>query len=115
LINVCQERFYSDSSSSSDEVQNALKAGLLKTVVQELKGLLHDLLRKEAKGSCLSCGADVNEKMKLEIQLHKSTESYEKLDRCRRRYETFYSSSSPTDGRNKLERLSPESFLIGLV
>ena len=74
-------------SSSSDEVQNSLKSGLLKTVVQELKGLLHDLLRKEAKGSCLACGADVNERMKLEIQLHKSTENYEKLDRRMRQQE----------------------------
>ena len=74
-------------SSSSDEVQNALKAGLLKTVVQELKGLLHDLLRKEAKGSCLSCGADGNERIKLEVQLHKSTENHEKLERRMRQQE----------------------------
>jgi hypothetical protein len=44
-------------------------------------------LRKEAKGSCITCGADVNERMKLEIQLHKSTENYEKLDRRMRQQE----------------------------
>jgi hypothetical protein len=40
--------------------------------VQELKGLLHDLLRKEAKGSCITCGADVNEKLRLEVREHKT-------------------------------------------
>ncbi len=40
--------------------------------LQELKGLLHDLLRKEAKGSCITCGADVNEKLRLEVREHKT-------------------------------------------
>jgi septal ring factor EnvC (AmiA/AmiB activator) len=49
--------------------------------MQELKGLLHDILRKEAKGSCPACGADVNDRLKLEVQLHKTTENFEKLER----------------------------------
>ena len=71
-----------DTSSSSEEPQvNHVKLGLLAGVMQDLKGLLHDILRKEAKGSCPSCGADVNDRMKLEIQLHKTQENYEKLER----------------------------------
>ena len=58
-----------------------MKAGLLLDVMQELKGLLHDILRKEAKGSCASCGADVNDRMKLEIQLHKTQENFERMER----------------------------------
>merc|ERR1719245_1009487 len=71
-----------DTSSSSEEPQvNHVKAGLLLDVMQELKGLLHDILRKEAKGSCASCGADVNDRMKLEIQLHKTQENFERMER----------------------------------
>ena len=39
-----------------------LQVGLLQSVMQELKGLLHDILRKEAKGNCLICGADSNDR-----------------------------------------------------
>merc|ERR1711997_783629 len=39
------------------------------------------ILRKEAKGSCASCGADVNDRMKLEIQLHKTQENFERMER----------------------------------
>ena len=71
-----------DTTSSSEEPQvNHVKAGLLLDVMQELKGLLHDILRKEAKGSCASCGADVNDRMKLEIQLHKTQENFERMER----------------------------------
>merc|ERR1719278_1517618 len=71
-----------DTTSSSEEPQvNQVKAGLLLDVMQELKGLLHDILRKEAKGSCASCGADVNDRMKLEIQLHKTQENFERMER----------------------------------
>ena len=80
-----QRRNSSDSldttSSSEEPVINSVKVGLLQTVMQELKGLLHDILRKEAKGSCPSCGADVNDRMKLEVQLHKTQENFEKLER----------------------------------
>merc|ERR1712079_938093 len=34
-----------------------------------------------AKGTCPTCGADVNDRMKLEIQLHKTQENFEKLER----------------------------------
>ena len=71
-----------DTTSSSEEPQvNHVRAGLLLDVMQELKGLLHDILRKEAKGSCASCGADVNDRMKLEIQLHKTQENFERMER----------------------------------
>ena len=43
--------------------------------------MLHDLLRKESKGACLSCGGDANEKLRLEVQLHKATEAKEKAER----------------------------------
>merc|ERR1719382_897424 len=31
--------------------------------------------------SCPACGADVNDRLKLEVQLHKTTENFEKLER----------------------------------
>ena len=55
--------------------------GALDSALTELRGLVHDLLRKEAKGACLSCGADSNEKIRMEVQLHKTTEQNEKLER----------------------------------
>ena len=71
-----------DTTSSSEEPQVAsVKVGHLTGVMQELKGLLHDILRKEAKGTCPTCGADVNDRMKLEIQLHKTQENFEKMER----------------------------------
>lgn len=54
---------------------------MLKAGVQELKNLMHDLLRKEAKGACISCGGDSNERLRLEVQLHKATEAREKGER----------------------------------
>jgi hypothetical protein len=71
------------SSSSSDELTTiqSVKTGILISGVQEMRGLLHDLLRKESKGACLSCGADANEKLRLEVHLHKTTEAKEKLER----------------------------------
>jgi len=80
-----QRRSSSDSldttTSSEEPPVSQVKVGLLHGVLQELKGLLHDILRKEAKGSCPACGADVNERMKMEIQLHKTQENFEKLER----------------------------------
>merc|ERR1712227_117709 len=71
-----------DTTSSSEEPQvRHVKVGLLTNVMQDLKGLLHDILRKEAKGSCATCGADVNDRLKLEVQLHKTQENFEKLER----------------------------------
>ena len=49
--------------------------------MHELKGLVHDLLRKEAKGACLACGADTNEKLRMEVKIHKTQEENEKLER----------------------------------
>jgi len=77
-----------DTTSSSEEPQaNNVKVGLLHSVMQELKGLLHDILRKEAKGSCPACGTDVNDRLKLEVQLHKTTEAFEKLERTLKKKE----------------------------
>ncbi len=84
------------SSSSSDEATTvaSVKPGILKACVQviktfflflvyifvgkycmfdfkkfqELRGLLHDLLRKESKGACISCGGDSNERLRLEVK-----------------------------------------------
>jgi len=69
-----------ETTSSSDEGQQ-IRVGTLNAVVQELRGLLHDLLRKDAKGTCITCGADTNEKIKLEVELHRTTENYERLQR----------------------------------
>ena len=77
------------SSSSSDEptTANSVKAGHLGGAVQELRGLVHDILRKEAKGACLACGGDRDEKLRLEVQLHKTTEAKEKLERVQKQKE----------------------------
>ena len=63
------------------QIRKEVKEEVRISVMQELKGLLHDILRKEAKGTCPSCGVDVNDRMKLEIQLHKTQENFEKLER----------------------------------
>ena len=54
-----------DTTSSSEEP--SIVVGTLTNILQELKGLLHDLLRKDAKGTCITCGADANQKLKLEV------------------------------------------------
>ena len=80
----------SSDSSSGDEPTTiaSLRAGLLQSGVQELKGLLHDLLRKESKGSCLACGSDSNDRLRLEVQLHNTTEAKEKGERKLKQLET---------------------------
>jgi len=75
------------TSSSEEPLASQVRGGLLNEVMQELKGLLHDILRKEAKGSCPACGADVNDRLKLEVQLHKTTENFEKLERSLKKKE----------------------------
>ena len=72
-----------ETSSSSEEIihSDSLKKGALDSALTELRGLVHDLLRKEAKGACLSCGADSNDKIRMEVQLHKTQEANEKLER----------------------------------
>jgi len=74
-----------ETTSSSEEVN--ISVGTLTAVLQELKGLLHDLLRVEAKGTCLTCGADSNQKIKLEVELHRTQESHEKLERQLKQHE----------------------------
>ena len=72
-----------ETSSSSEEIvhPDSLKSGSLTSAMHELKGLVHDLLRKEAKGACLACGADTNEKIRMEVKIHKTQEENEKLER----------------------------------
>ena len=72
-----------ETSSSSEEVihSDSLKKGALNSALTELRGLVHDLLRKEAKGACLSCGSDANEKIRMEVLVHKTQEQNEKLER----------------------------------
>lgn len=95
-----------DTISSSEEPQAShVKVGLLHSVMQELKGLLHDILRKEAKGSCPACGTDVNDRLKLEVQLHKTTESFEKLERTLKKKEDE-SKSREDEMRALLSKLS---------
>jgi len=70
-----------ETTSSSEGDAPYVGVGTLTQVLQELRGLLHDLLRKDAKGTCITCGQDSNDKLKLEVELHRTTESYEKLQR----------------------------------
>jgi len=72
-----------ETSSSSEEIlhTDSIKSGALNSALHELRGLVHDLLRKEAKGACLACGADSNDKIRMEVQLHKTQEQNEKLER----------------------------------
>ena len=96
-----------DTASSSEEPQVAsVKVGHLTGVMQELKGLLHDILRKEAKGTCPSCGADVNDRMKLEIQLHKTQENFEKLERDLKKKEEE-AKASDNEIKDLLSKVNP--------
>lgn len=72
-----------ETSSSSEEIlhTDSIKSGALNSALHELRGLVHDLLRKEAKGACLACGADSNDKIRMEVQVHKTQEQNEKLER----------------------------------
>lgn len=81
----------SDTSSSGDEPTTiaSLRSGMLKSGVQELKGLVHDLLRREAKkangsnsaNACPECGADVDARLRMEAHLHKANEAREQGER----------------------------------
>jgi len=71
-----------DTSSSSVSV-HILRSGQLSMVVQEIKGLIHDLIRKERKhmvgeGGCPNCGKTEDQRLQLEKQLHRTREQ---LDR----------------------------------
>ena len=104
-----------DTTSSSEEPQvNHVKAGLLLDVMQELKGLLHDILRKEAKGSCASCGSDVNDRMKLEIQLHKTQENFERMERDLKKKEDE-SKAREDEIRELMSKVSQSSLRVVLL
>ena len=45
---------------------SSIQPGILNGCVQEMRGLLHDLMRKESKGTCLTCGADTNERLQTQ-------------------------------------------------
>ena len=80
---------------------------MLKGIVQELRGLLHDLLRKEAKGACLSCGNDTNDKLRLEVQLHQTNEAKEKGERRLKQMED--------EAKRKDEQILELKSKVGLV
>ena len=96
-----------ETTSSSEEPRaSQVRVGLLHEVMQELKGLLHAILRKEAKGTCPSCGADVNDRMKLEIQLHKTQENFEKLERDLKKKEEE-AKASDNEIKDLLSKVNP--------
>ncbi|KAB7504933.1 Bicaudal D-related-like protein [Armadillidium nasatum] len=70
------------STNSSDEFTvNNLKPGVLKETAQELKGLIRQLLRREAKGQCSACGRSAPEdKIQMEQEIHKALEALDKLN-----------------------------------
>ena len=102
-----QRRNSTDSieTTSSSEEPRQVRIGLLHDVMTELKGLLHDILRKEAKGSCPACGADVNDRLKLETQLHRMTENFEKLERSLKKKEEE-AKAQETEMREMLSKLT---------
>ncbi|XP_071517152.1 bicaudal D-related protein homolog isoform X2 [Panulirus ornatus] len=68
------------STNSSDELTpDKLKHGVLGAVVRELRGLVRDLLRREAKGECASCGRS-EDRLQLEQEVHRALEAVDKLN-----------------------------------
>nr|XP_045626224.1 bicaudal D-related protein homolog isoform X2 [Procambarus clarkii] len=68
------------STNSSDELSpDKLKSGVLGGVVRELRGLVRDLLRREAQGECASCGRS-EDRLQLEQEVHRALEAVDKLN-----------------------------------
>ncbi|XP_069946048.1 bicaudal D-related protein homolog isoform X2 [Cherax quadricarinatus] len=68
------------STNSSDELTpDKLKSGVLGGVVRELKGLVRDLLRREAQGECAACGRS-EDRLQLEQEVHRALEAVDKLN-----------------------------------
>ncbi|CAG0890918.1 unnamed protein product [Cyprideis torosa] len=70
---------------SSDEVDvSQVKVGLLREVMKELKSLFHDLIRRENQLSLSSASSSESPSqvaLELEVQLHRSKEACEQLER----------------------------------
>ena len=64
------------------------KAGQLNQAVRELKSLLHHISRKESRNSystskgCKTCGRSLQEKEKLEVELHQTVEQLDRGKIC---------------------------------
>ncbi|XP_042227044.1 bicaudal D-related protein homolog isoform X2 [Homarus americanus] len=68
------------STNSSDELTpDKLKNGVLGSVFHDLKGLVRDLLRREAQGQCGSCGRG-EDRVQLEQEVHRALEAVDKLN-----------------------------------
>uniref|UniRef100_A0A2P2IBA0 Bicaudal D-related protein homolog n=1 Tax=Hirondellea gigas TaxID=1518452 RepID=A0A2P2IBA0_9CRUS len=72
------------STNSSDDfsANAALKAGMLCTVVKEVKSLIRTCLLREAQGQCGGCGSktgDENPRLILEQECHKALEAVDKI------------------------------------
>lgn len=70
----------SASSSSEEMISNQMRAGMLTDVLKELRGLLHDILRKEAKGVCLTCGQGLTDREEFEREFVSARANVEKLN-----------------------------------
>ena len=54
---------------------------MLSSSVKELKGLVRDVLRKEAQGQCNACGRSGSEaRIQLEQEVHRALETLDKLN-----------------------------------
>ncbi|XP_069976686.1 bicaudal D-related protein homolog isoform X4 [Penaeus vannamei] len=69
------------STNSSDELSpDKLKTGVLGAVAKELRGLVRDLLRREAQGQCGACGRGGEDRVQLEQEVHRALEAVDKLN-----------------------------------
>ena len=50
------------------------------STVNELTGLIRQILRREAKGKCSACGRGTEDKVQLEQEIHKVMETMDKLN-----------------------------------
>lgn len=103
LRNLCMQVKHrrgslSSASTSSEETGIAdVKVGLLTDCVKQLKGLLHDILRREAKGACQTCGRGPNDREDLERDLNITREE---LIRTQRKL-----AEKIEDGKHKNEQI----------
>lgn len=49
-------------------------------MAKELRGLVRDLLRREAQGQCGACGRGGEDRVQLEQEVHRALEAVDKLN-----------------------------------
>uniref|UniRef100_T1JL17 Uncharacterized protein n=1 Tax=Strigamia maritima TaxID=126957 RepID=T1JL17_STRMM len=73
------------SSSSSEEISSAqIKVGMLTEVMKQMRGLIHDFMRKDSRKICLACGDGPTERENLEKEIAVTKDTVERMQRTLR-------------------------------